>query len=230
MALMEETQKQYQVLMVAFASQGHMNPMLMLGTKLFSKGVIVKLATTEIAWHRMIKSFSAATDSAFGVKLPYYSDGLSIDFNRRIHLNRYLESLAKFGPPNLSNLIKRRYRDPGSADLLCIIVNPFVPWVADVAAEHGVPYPDMPGNAFEPPGLPLLGMQGLPSFVHPNDTFGSVEKLLYKAFLAIGMNKFKCALANSFYELERDVIGSMSELSPKRPVGLLVPPSMLGRV
>nr|BBB21218.1 UDP-glycosyltransferase superfamily protein [Eucalyptus camaldulensis] len=255
MALMDQAQKQHHVLMVAFASQGHMNPMLRLGMKLFSKGIIVKLATTEIARHRMLKYSSAAADSTSGIELLYYSDGLSIDFDRRTHLDGYMESLAKFGSPNLSNLIKQRYGNPGSADLLCIVANPFVPWVADVAAEHGVPcallwiqpcalyaiyyrfYNKLnffqiltcPGMRLELPGLPSLGMQDLPSFVLPNDPFGSIEKLLYEAFQALSMNKFKWVLANSFYELERDVIDSMSELYAIRPVGPLVPPLLPGQ-
>ncbi|KAF8044354.1 hypothetical protein BT93_A2369 [Corymbia citriodora subsp. variegata] len=255
MASMDEAQKQHHVLMVAFASQGHMNPMLRLGMKLFSKGIIVKLATTEIARHRMLKYSSATADSASGIEVLYYSDGLSIDFDRRTQLDRYMESLAKFGPTNLSNLIKSRYGNPGSANLLCIIANPFVPWVADVAVEHGVPctllwiqpcalyaiyyrfYNKLdsfqiltcPEMRLELPGLPLLGMQDLPSFVLPNNPFGSLEKILYEAFLALRMNKFKWVYANSFYELERDVIDSMSEVCPIRPVGPLVPPLVLGR-
>lgn len=79
----------------------------------------------------------------------------------------------------------------------------------------------------ELPGLPLLGTQDLPSFVLPNNPFSSVEKLLYESFLALSTNKFKWVLANSFYELERDVVDSMSKLCPIRPVGPLVPPLML---
>lgn len=43
------------------------------------------------------------------------------------------------------------------------------------------------------------------------------------------MKKLKWVLANSFYELEKDVIDSMAAIYPIKPVGPLVPPSLLGQ-
>ena len=77
------------------------------------------------------------------------------------------------------------------------------------------------------PGLPLLQPQDLPSFVLPSNPFGSMPKLLSEMFQ--DMKKLKWVLANSFYELEKDVIDSMAELLPVTAVGPLVPSSLLGQ-
>ncbi|KAJ1397331.1 hypothetical protein SESBI_31924 [Sesbania bispinosa] len=43
------------------------------------------------------------------------------------------------------------------------------------------------------------------------------------------IKKLKWVLANSFYELEKEVIDSMAHIFPIKPVGPLVPPSLLGQ-
>jgi len=53
--LKENEEEQIHVLMVAFPSQGHLNPMLRLGKRLVNKGLHVTLATTEFTRHRMLK-------------------------------------------------------------------------------------------------------------------------------------------------------------------------------
>jgi UDP-glucose:(indol-3-yl)acetate beta-D-glucosyltransferase len=54
--LKENKEEEIHVLMVAFPSQGHLNPMLRLGKRLVNKGLHVTLATTEFTRHRMLKS------------------------------------------------------------------------------------------------------------------------------------------------------------------------------
>ncbi|EEF43596.1 UDP-glycosyltransferase 84B1 [Ricinus communis] len=246
----KESRDEIHVLMVAFASQGHINPLLRLGKRLISKGLHVTLAITEIARHRILKS--SVTTSISRVQLLFFSDGLSLDYDRKANLDHYLETLGKFGPINLSNLIKENYPKDGYKKLSCIINNPFVPWVIDVAIEHATPcamlwiqpcslyaiyyhfynklnsFPTLtnPEMSVELPGLPLLLTEDLPSFVLPSNPFGSIPKLFSDVFLNI--KKYTWVLGNSFFELEKDVINSMADLYPIRPVGPLVPPSLLG--
>ncbi|KAJ6896343.1 hypothetical protein NC651_022527 [Populus alba x Populus x berolinensis] len=56
-----------------------------------------------------------------------------------VNYESYKKSLAKFGTINLSNLIKEHFPSNGHKNLSCIITNPFVTWVADVAINHGIP-------------------------------------------------------------------------------------------
>ena len=253
---LNEQKEEIHVLMVAFAAQGHINPLLRLGKRLVSKGLHVTLAITEIFQHRMLKSSSSpstnTTNSISEIQLLFFSDGFSIDHDRKSNMDHYMDTIGKFGPINLSNLIKTHFNSTGHKKLSCIINNPFVPWVADVAAELKIPcamlwiqpcalytiyqrfhnnlnpFPTLenPDMNVQLPGLPLLHTHDLPSFVLPSNPFGSVPKLLNELFL--NLKKLKWVLGNTFYELEKEVIDSMSELYPIKPVGPLVPPSILG--
>ncbi|KAL5855460.1 hypothetical protein ACOSQ4_005262 [Xanthoceras sorbifolium] len=251
----------HHVLLVSFSSQGHINPLLRFGKRLVSKGLQVTLATTEFAQHRMLKSFTTTTfnggstatiSSVSGIQLLFFSDGFDMDYDRKANLDHYMETLGKVGPINLSKIIQEHYQN-NQKKLSCIISNPFVPWVADVAAEHGIPrallwiqpcslyaiyyhfynelnpFPTLenPDLSVELQGLPVLNTQDLPSFVLPSNPFGSFPKLFSELFS--NMRKHNWVLANSFLELEKEAIESMSELSPIRPVGPLVPPSLLGQ-
>ncbi|KAK6946048.1 hypothetical protein RJ641_013592 [Dillenia turbinata] len=261
----EGEKQEVHVLVVAFSSQGHINPMLRLGKRLTSKGLRVTLATTEIARTRILSHLaekSTTTDttiaadaapttttiySVSGIRLAFYSDGLSLDYDRKNNLDYYMETLQKCGPINLSNIMQTLPK------FSCIITNPFVPWAADVAANHNIPcallwiqpctiyaiyyrfynslnsFPikENPEMSVELPGLPLLHTQDLPSFVLPSNPFGSFPKMFSNMFQSL--NKFKWILGNSFYELEKAVIDSVDELHPIKPVGPLVPPSLLGQ-
>ncbi|KAK0581934.1 hypothetical protein LWI29_019729 [Acer saccharum] len=262
MALKQEKEAvDHHVLMVAFSFQGHINPLLRLGKRLVSKGLNVTLATTEVAKHSMLKSFttgdgdgssSATTSSVSDIQLLFYSDGFDMNYDRKTNLDEYLENLGKVGPINFSKLIQEHYHD-NQKKLSCIISSTFVPWVADVAAEHGIPcamlwiqpcslyaiyyrfynnlnqFPTLenPDLSVELPGLPVLNTQDLPSFVLPSNTFESFTKLFTKLFTS--MEKYNWVFANSFLEFEKEAIDSMSELCPILPVGPLVPPSLLGQ-
>ncbi|KAJ1402890.1 UDP-glycosyltransferase family, conserved site [Sesbania bispinosa] len=250
------------VLMVAFSAQGHINPLLRLGKTLLSSGLHVTLATTELVYHRVFKSSSPTPNNSTtvptsfttnGIQILFFSDGLNYDPNRKkFDLDQYMECIGKFGPANLSNLIKHHFLD-ASKKVACIINNPFVPWVANVAAEFEIPcaclwiqpcalyaiyyrfynnlnqFPTLadPDMSTQLPGFPLLKPQDLPSFVLPSNPFGTVTKVLAEMFQ--DMKKLKWVLANSFYELEKEVIDSMAQIYPIKPVGPLVPPSLLGQ-
>nr|BAO66181.1 hypothetical protein [Delphinium grandiflorum] len=243
------------ILLVAFASQGHLNPMLRLGKKLASKGLQVTIATTEIARQRMLSSLSTTTNtitlnSNSYISLEFFSDGLSPDYNRTADLDYYMDCLGKYGPENLSKLMDD-FSQGGRRKFSCIINNPFVPWVADVAARHGIPcamlwiqpcslyaiyyrfynkidaFPmsEDPNMTIQVPGLPLLHYTDLPSFILPSNPFGNFPKLISESFRS--MEKLKWVLGNSFYELEKDAVEWLSNLCPIRNVGPLVPSILL---
>jgi UDP-glucose:(indol-3-yl)acetate beta-D-glucosyltransferase len=164
-----------------------------------------------------------------------------------------MDIIAEFGPISLTNLIKNNFLNNTSKKLACIINNPFVPWVTNVASEFKIPcaclwiqpctlysiyyrfynklnqFPTLenPEIDVELPGLPLLKSQDLPSFVLPSNPLKGLSNVLAEMFQ--DMKKLKWVLANSFYELEKDVIDSMAEIFPITTVGPLVPPSLLGQ-
>ncbi|KAL1296067.1 hypothetical protein HN51_056836 [Arachis hypogaea] len=247
------------VLLVAFSAQGHINPLLRFGKSLLTRGLHVTLATTELVYLRVFKKPTdddtiPASITVNGIHVVFFSDGfVSEPELKSTSVDDFMESIGKSGPISISNIIKDHFLSNTSKKLACIINNPFVPWVADVAAEFGIPcaclwiqpcalyaiyyrfynnlnsFPTLhnPNIQVQLPGLPLLQPQDLPSFVLPSNTFGSFQKVLADMLQFQHMKKLKWILANSFYELEKDVIDSMAEIFPIKPVGPLVPPSLL---
>ncbi|XP_043709041.1 UDP-glycosyltransferase 84B2-like [Telopea speciosissima] len=254
-AFKEAREAEIHVLMVAFSAQGHINPMLRLGNRLTSKGLHVTLATTDVGRNRMLKSNPSTTTASndTNIRLEFFSDGLSDDFDRWNHIDHFLDSIGKFGPTNLSKLINDLSGDGHRPKFSCIISNPFVPWVVDVAAQHKIPcallwiqpsalyalyyrffhhlnsFPTQsdPNPTVYLPGLPPLQTADLPTFVLPSNTITGFPKLLSELFKS-HMKKFKWILGNSFYELEKEVVDSMAQLCPIRPVGPLVPSTLVG--
>ncbi|KAI3789262.1 hypothetical protein L2E82_02054 [Cichorium intybus] len=236
-------ENQTSVLLVTGGAQSHINPMLRIGNLLASKGLHVTLATNALA----VKTCSSPVG---GVHLEYFSDGLPEDHNRLTgQVDIYLNSLRKYGPGNLSALIRSFGRK-----LACIINTPFLPWAADVAAEFGLPCAlvwiqpctvyqiyncfynrlnEFPTEnnlvmSVSLPGLPLLRTEDLPSFVLPSNNFGKYDGLLREVFH--NTHKVKWVLGNSFMELEKDVITSLNDAGHSfLPVGPIVPATLFAK-
>ncbi|CAI9286881.1 unnamed protein product [Lactuca saligna] len=243
MSSISEENQQTSVLLVTVAAQGHINPMLRLGNLLASKGLHVTLATHDPA----LKDHSSTVG---GVHLEYFSDGIPPEHDRQSgDIDFAMNTLGKFGPGNLSALIRTHCRK-----FACIINTPFMPWAADVAAEFALPcamvwiqpctvyqiyncfynrlneFPtennlDMIVNL---PGLPSLCAEELPSFVLPSNTFRSFDGILQEVFH--NLHKVKWVLGNTFLELEKDVIRSLNDAGHSfLPVGPIVPATLFGK-
>ncbi|KAI3789251.1 hypothetical protein L2E82_02043 [Cichorium intybus] len=243
MSSISEENQQTSVLLVTVHAQGHINPMLRLSKRLASKGLHVTLTTNDLA----LKNRSS---TVAGVHLEYFSDGLPEDHDRlNGNIDTFMNSLGKFGPGNLSHLIRSSGRK-----FACIINTPFLPWVADVAAEFELPcgmvwiqactvyqifncfynrlneFPtennlDM---CVDLPGLPSLRAEDLPSFVLPSNTMSTFDSILKDVFY--NMHKYKWVLGNSFMELEKDVITAVNDAGlPFWPVGPIVPATLFGK-
>ncbi|KAF7811029.1 UDP-glycosyltransferase 84B2-like [Senna tora] len=256
---LEPTQNQLHVLMVTLSAQGHINPLLRLANSLISKNLHVTFATTQALYHRMFNSSSTAAAAAAptsitinGFQVLFFSDGFNSheERSKNTDIDHYMESIESSGPTSVSDLVRTHFSER-RRQLACIVNTPFVPWVADVAAELGIPCAclwiqpcalyaiyyhrfvanlaeEFSRDAVELPGFPLLQPRDLPSFLLPSNPFGSFSKMLEEMFQKkIKDGKFRWVLANSFYDLEKDVIDSMALLSPILPVGPLVPSSLL---
>ncbi|WJX21211.1 indole-3-acetate beta-glucosyltransferase [Trifolium repens] len=204
------------VLLVAFSAQGHINPLLRLGKSLLTKGLNVTLATTELVYHRVFKSTTTPTSTdntvptsytTNGINVLFFSDGFDITKGNKSP-DEYMDLIAEFGPISLTNLIKNNFLNNTSKKLACIINNPFVPWVTNVASEFKIPcaclwiqpctlysiyyrfynklnqFPTLenPEIDVELPGLPLLKPQDLPSFVLPTNPLKGLSNVLAEMF------------------------------------------------
>ncbi|KAL9326902.1 hypothetical protein ACSQ67_007547 [Phaseolus vulgaris] len=246
------------VLMVSMSLQGHINPMFKLAKHLLSKGVHhVTIATTEDGRDRMLKNTKPSnitnntnlnnSNNDSGMELVFFSDGLSLDFDRS-DTESMVNTIREKGPKNLSTLITDLTKVHNYS---CVIVNPFVPWAIDVVVEHGIPcallwiqacaaysiyyrylkninpFPNMDdlNEKVHLPGLPPFEVRDSPSFILPSTPchFRQVMKELFEA-----MDKVNWVLGTSCYEIEEEIVNSMASLTPIYPVGPLVSPFLLG--
>ncbi|KEH31500.1 UDP-glucosyltransferase family protein [Medicago truncatula] len=234
------------ILMVSMALQGHVNPMLNFAKRLISKGVNVTIATTEDGRDRMLKHIDKNSSDS-GIKLEFFSDGLSVDFDRS-DTKTLVKTIQEKGSKNLSDLITNLTKNETFS---CAIVNPFVPWAIDVVAEHEIPcallwiqasalysiyyhyfnvtdsFPSLEdlNEKVQLPGLPILEVRDLPSMILPSSPLHFKEMMddLYKR-----LNNVKWVLGASFFEIEEEIVKSMDSLTPIYPIGPLVSPFLLG--
>ncbi|KAM7263192.1 hypothetical protein ACFE04_000875 [Oxalis oulophora] len=242
--------EQVHVLMVTLALQGHINPMLRFARTLISKGISVTLATTENARDRLLSSDAYTTNTTPEIQFEFFSDGFSHEFDRDGNLGPWIDSLVTVGSKNLSNLITDL--NNGGKNFSCVITSPFLPWVIDVASKKKIPVAVLwiqacavfsiyyqyinHANSFPSfnnlnqivqfPGLPLLKVRDIPTFILPS-TIIQLRDCVKS--LILGLDKVKWVLANSFHELEEDIVESISCFKPIWPVGPLVSPFMVGK-
>ncbi|XP_031495854.1 gallate 1-beta-glucosyltransferase 84A24-like [Nymphaea colorata] len=247
------------VMLVALAAQGHLNPMLRFASRLASKSVDVTLALTPNAYQQILNARSdhpagtpihvADGDHRVRVEIRPFSDGFEPGADRSRDMNLYLDQLAAVGSASLSELIVDLARQ--GRPVSCLVGNQFTSWVADVAARLGIPcatlwiqscavfaayyryhhepsqFQETAGDILKFPTLPPIRFEDLPSLVRPDNPYPFYTRLLNSQFEK--MKSYRWVFANSADELERQVIDSMAELQPIKPVGPLVPFALLGR-
>ncbi|KAG1363929.1 gallate 1-beta-glucosyltransferase [Cocos nucifera] len=241
------------VLLVSFPGQGHVNPLLRLAKRLAAKGLLVTFSSTTLIGNRITSATASKNSANPGDPLPvgrgylrfeFYPDGWEPDDPRLHDLDALLPHLRDVGVPAITNLI-RRHADAGRP-VLCVVNNPFIPWVVDVAADMGIPgavlwvqscavfstyyhyhhsLAEFPSDAHPDisvtlPGIPELRPEDLPSFLLPSTPYKALRDEILEQFHNI--SKATWLLANTFEELERDAIRAISGLLPVTPVGPLV--------
>jgi gallate 1-beta-glucosyltransferase len=127
------------VLLVAAPLQGHINPLLVLGRRLASRGLLVTITTVPHA----------------GLKLRNGDDGASVSIGRGTlrfeHLrggglwtsddrvgSDVMNRLEDEAPAALAELV-RRQEDAG-LPVTCVVANAFAPWAGCVACGLGIPH------------------------------------------------------------------------------------------
>ncbi|CAD5188720.1 unnamed protein product [Musa acuminata subsp. malaccensis] len=118
--------------------------------------------------------------------------------------------LRATGPPALADLI-RRHVDAGRP-VSCVVNNPFLPWVLDVAADLGIPSGVL--------WVQSCAAQELPSFLLPSSPYKVLAKAILEQFANI--SKASWVLAKSFEELEHEAIDAISHRLPFIPAPLSV--------
>jgi hypothetical protein len=154
------------------------------------------------------------------------------------------------GGVTLANLIERLNAQGNK--ISCIVYDSFLHWVPEVAKKFNIPVAffwtqscavysiyyyfsnglanlpdetDKTAEAIEIPGLPLLSISDLPSFLQPSNTQESLLRIILDQFKSLP--EVTWVLGNSYSDLESEEIFSMKSIAPIRTVGPLIPSAFL---
>ncbi|KAL7598732.1 hypothetical protein Lser_V15G24567 [Lactuca serriola] len=230
------------VFLISFPAQGHVNPLLRLGKLLASKGnLLVTFSTTKSTGRKMKKAGAAVSSDPTPVgscggmiRFEFFNDGYSDDSDKEIHdYGAYFSMLETYGKKSVITILNR-LKDQDNRPVSCVINNPFVPWVSDLAEElnipsamlwvqscacfssyyhyanSSVPFPsgEQPDNDVHLPNMPVLKSDEIPTFLHPSTQYPSVGKIIVEQFK--NLSKTTCVLIET-YELEDDLINYVSD-------------------
>lgn len=205
-------------LVLAYPSQGHINPMLQFSKLLQHEGVRVTFVTTVFYCKNMQKLPT-------GISLEAISDGYdSGRIGEAKSLRVYLDSFWQVGPETLVELLEKLSRS--GYPIHCLIYDSFMPWAMEVARKFGIVgvsfltqnmavnsiyyhvhlgklQAPLIENEISLPSLPQLQLADMPSFF-----FNYAEDPAFLDFLVgqfSNIHKADWILCNSFYELEKEV-------------------------
>ncbi|XP_057767356.1 UDP-glycosyltransferase 74G1-like [Salvia miltiorrhiza] len=233
----EERENGAHCLIVPYPITGHINPMLQFAKRLSHKRVRVTLALTEF----LLKT---TTFSAASVSLRPISDGF--DDGGRAHAKTSDEYFARFqetGRQTLSELIRELSGSGRVVD--CVVYDPFIPWVLDVAKGAGLQAAafftqscavdniyhqayagelrlPLSGGEVEVPGLPAMKPDEMPSFIYVHGSYPGPFRMILDQFRNLGRADW--IFINTFRELEEEVLQYwMTRIGRVRAVGPTIP-------
>ncbi|KAL5781022.1 hypothetical protein ACOSP7_006051 [Xanthoceras sorbifolium] len=217
------------VLVLPYPGQGHINPMLQFSKRLASKGLKVTFAITLF----ISKSFNVPQLSE-SVQIETISDGCDEGgFAEAESVHAYLKNMEASGSKTLAEIITKHRSS--SNPIGCIVYDPFLYWALDVGKKFGLvgaPFFTQPcavnyvyylvhrgllklpimETPVSIPGLPLLELQDMPSFIYVQEQYPAYFEMLLNQFS--NSDKADFALVNTFYNLEPEVVDSMSKFFP----------------
>ncbi|TVU35495.1 hypothetical protein EJB05_17387, partial [Eragrostis curvula] len=240
------------VLLVSAPMQGHVNPLLVLGRRLASRGLLVTFSTVP---HAGLK-FSHADGASIGVgrgtlRFEHLrGGGLWPSGDPRYRTGSdFLSHLEDAAPAALTELI-RRQADAGQR-VTCVVVNAFAPWALRVVSGLVIPHAILwtescavlslyyqhfhklanfpsaeagPNAPVAVPGLPPLAAGDLPGLVH------APEQFIWRQMLVADLRSIRetasWVLVNTFDELEHETIDALSAHLQVLPVGPLFDPEI----
>ncbi|KAK8518857.1 hypothetical protein V6N13_017876 [Hibiscus sabdariffa] len=236
------------VFLVSFPGQGHVNPLLRLGKRLASKGLLVTLSTPACFGNQMAEANNIVTDHPIPVgdgflRFEFFHDGWDDDDPRRASHVEYMDQLEFMGKQEITAMINK-YAEQ-NRPVSCLINNPFIDWASDVAESlgipsamlwvqscacfaayyhynHGlVPFPSEsdPEIDVRLPAMPVLKHDEVPSFLHPSTPYSSLRTAILGQFKKL--DKPFCVLMDSFEELEPEIVEYMSKFCLIKTVGPL---------
>ncbi|KAI5656467.1 hypothetical protein M9H77_25260 [Catharanthus roseus] len=222
--------------------QGHINPMIQFSKRLQNHGIKITLVATKFL-------FKTIQDASGSISVETISDGYDEGGVKPEEADLYLETFQRVGSETLSELILK-FQDLGFP-VNCIVYDPFLPWVVDVAKKFGIfgaafftqscavnniyyhvykgllKLPLVENEEVRIPGLPSLSSSDFPSFVADYGSYPPVFRLLVNQFLNI--EKADWLFINTFHELEKEGIDWMTQILPVMAIGPTIPSMYLDK-
>ncbi|KAK7380588.1 hypothetical protein VNO78_33102 [Psophocarpus tetragonolobus] len=230
-------------LVLPYPAQGHINPMLQFSKRLVQRGVKVTLVTVVSNWKKMSsKNFTS-------IEVESISDGYDDGGPAAAEsLEAYLDTFWKVGSKTFGALLQKLAESSHPPD--CVIYDAFFPWGLDVAKKFGLlgatfftqtcatniiyfhvykKWLEVPLTQTEYilPGLPKLAAEDLPSFLNKYELCPGAYNLVMNQFTNI--DKADWILANTFYELEKEVVDWLVKIWPLKTVGPCLPSMYLDK-
>jgi len=219
---MEKESKNYvaHCFILPFPGQGHMNPMIQFSKRLIHRGVKDTLVTIISLW-RTIKNKNISSNIEVESISDGYDDG---GYESAESLEIYMDTFWRVGSKDLSELLLKLFSSKNPPN--CVIFDAFMPWALDVAKSFGLlgvafftqscavnsiyfhthqKLIELPlsQSDYLLPGLPKLAPGDLPSFLYKYGSYPGYFDIVVNQFSNIG--KADLILANTFYELEKEV-------------------------
>ena len=217
---MEEKIPRAHVLIVPYPSQGHINPTFQFAKRLASRGLKITLALTNFIY-KSTKPSQPSSSVQIGTISDGYDDG---DLTKAESIHAFFQNMEAAGSKTLAELITKYKSTSNPID--CVVYDAFLYWALDVAkgfglfaaacftqtcavnfiyylVHHGLLKLPVPSTTVSIPGLPLLELQDMPSFIGVQGQ--------YSAYFEMVLNQFSNAdradllFVNTFYELESEV-------------------------
>ncbi|XP_061351183.1 UDP-glycosyltransferase 74G1-like [Gastrolobium bilobum] len=242
---MEKEKKNYvaHCLVLPYPAQGHINPMLQFSKRLVERGVKVTLITVISNW-KTITNKNLRSIEVESISDGYDDGGLEAAESLEV----YKDTFWRVGPQTLSELLQKLACSNNPAD--CVIYDAFLPWSLDVAKKFGLlgaafftqtcsvnniyfhaykKFVELPlsRTEFLLPGLPKLASGDLPSFLYKYGSYPGYFDIIMNQFSNI--DKADWVLANTFYELEKEVVDWLGKIWPLKPIGPSVPSMFLDK-
>ncbi|KAH7657317.1 Crocetin glucosyltransferase protein [Dioscorea alata] len=132
-------EQQQHILVATFPGQGHINPALHLANRLAHFPTTHVTFSTTISGHRRMFPSSSSSELQHNlVTYSPFSDGHDDGITRsNTSFSDYFSIYNRLGPLNFSNIL-HSFAARGRP-VTCIIYTILLPWVADVASDHGIP-------------------------------------------------------------------------------------------
>ncbi|KAD6455132.1 hypothetical protein R6Q59_016418 [Mikania micrantha] len=231
------------VLVITFPAQGHINPLIQFSKRLTSKGVKTTLVTTIFFLNSNFANKTNTSSEIEAISDGFDEGGLASADSPE----SYIKTFREVGSRSLADLIKKLQSEGTIID--AIIYDSMMTWVLEVAMEFEIKGGSFftqacsvnmvyyhvhkgliclpPGPTVSVPGLPQLQRWETPSFVHNYGPYPTWSEMMFNQF--VNMDNARWVFANSFFQLEKEVIEWMRKMWKLKVIGPTIPSMYLDK-